>query len=88
MVNQTCIDHKLYGTGTILAVRQLDSGAPVADVKFADGTTRCIRLSQEYWTSDVSDLTPTPPKVKRVRKPKSAPAMPEKVTVTDAAQTS
>lgn len=64
-------DHVRYGRGEILSVRELDSGGGiyVAVVRFADGTERCIRLSQEYWTSSIADLSPTPPKPpKRVRK--------------------
>lgn len=64
-------DHVRYGRGEVLSVRELDSGGGilVAVVRFADGSERSIRLSQEYWTSSIADLTPTPPKPpKRVRK--------------------
>lgn len=64
-------DHVRYGRGEVLSVRELDSGGGIlaAVVRFADGSERCIRLSQEYWTSSIADLAPTPPKPpKRVRK--------------------
>jgi len=65
-------EHVRYGLGDILAVRELDGGGVlVADVKFADGTQRTIRLAPEYWVSDISTLalpsTPATPKRKRTR---------------------
>ena len=67
-------DHKLYGPGEILSVRELDAGGGVfvADVKFEDAT-RTIRLLPEYWRSGILRLIP-----KRKRK---ALAKPSSVTV-------
>lgn len=69
-------EHKILGPGELISVRQLDAGALVADVRFGDGTTRCIRLAQQYWTSPIAELLPTPPpRAKRVRKLKAEKAM-------------
>jgi hypothetical protein len=34
----------------------------MADVKFADGTTRTLLLVQRVWVNDISALIPEPPK--------------------------
>ena len=59
-------DHRLYGRGEVLAVRELDNGGGVfvADIKFGD-SERTIRLAQEYWQTSIADLVPTPPRPKR-----------------------
>jgi len=56
-------DHKLYGPGQILCVRELDSGGGVyvAEVKFEDAT-RLIRLLAQYWHSDIVSLIAKPKK--------------------------
>jgi hypothetical protein len=63
-------EHVRYGSGDVLAVRQLDSAGHVlvADVRFEDGSERTIRLLPEYWSSSIADLYPTPVKANRVRK--------------------
>lgn len=68
-------DHKLYGRGQILTVRELDSGGDifVAEVKFED-VTRTIRLLPEYWRSSILSLIPKPEKRAPVKR-KSVRAM-------------
>jgi hypothetical protein len=49
------IEHARYGVGRVLAVRQIDgSDGFMADVKFADGISRTIRLEQPFWLSDIT----------------------------------
>jgi hypothetical protein len=58
------IEHAHFGLGRVLAVRQVDGSADdyMADVKFADGTTRTLLLIQRVWISDIAGLIPEPPK--------------------------
>ena len=67
------IEHARFGLGRVLAVRQIDGsdGDYMADVKFADGTTRTLLLVQRVWVNDISSLIPQPPK------PRLAPIKPE-----------
>jgi hypothetical protein len=54
------IEHARYGLGRVLAVRQIDGSDDgyMADVKFADGTTRTLLLMQRVWISDIAGLIP------------------------------
>src|SRR5437899_3018296 len=74
-------EHVRYGVGQVLSVRELDNagGVFVADVKFADGTQRTIRLAPQFWVGDISNLisSPPPPPPKRVRRAKKKRAEPE-----------
>ena len=62
-------EHIRYGLGEILSVRQLDGGGVfVADVKFADGTQRTIRLAPQYWVGDTTGLILTTPQCGQIKK--------------------
>jgi hypothetical protein len=56
------MEHARYGLGRVLAVRQIDGSDDgyMADVKFADGTTRTLLLMQRVWISDIAGLIPEP----------------------------
>jgi hypothetical protein len=58
-------EHIRYGLGEIRAVRELDKGGFVADVRFADGSERTIQLAPEYWKTSVARFRPTPIKPKK-----------------------
>jgi hypothetical protein len=59
--------HARYGQCDLLAIRELDGGVLVADVRFDDGAERTIQLDQRYWASPVVEMLPPAPK-KRAKK--------------------
>jgi hypothetical protein len=63
------LEHVRFGKGKLLAVRQIDGSANdfVVDVKFADGTTRTLLLTQHFWVNDIGPFIPKTPKPHHVR---------------------
>ncbi len=62
-------EHVRYGRGEVVAVRQLDSGGFVADMKFGDGTERTLLIAAQFWPSGVPSLPPAAPKKTRKTQP-------------------
>ncbi|MGA7401660.1 MAG: hypothetical protein WCC99_04310 [Candidatus Sulfotelmatobacter sp.] len=54
------VEHVCFGLGRVLAIRQIDGSDDgyMADVKFADGTTRTLLLIQRVWLTDIAPLIP------------------------------
>lgn len=51
-------EHKTFGIGTVVRVREVDGGEFVATLRFENGLERVLQLRQQYWDTDIATLTP------------------------------